>query len=175
MNVYEQNLGGPYSPVRLVGQLHSAQLSQLPRVPETRRRPLGHTGPRVPLRGRETRGERSRAVFRALRPRTSRDKRDKRGSKISANFAVDWCPALGGASGKLRRTRFACYRRQRTTPKHPALANSRTSSTCGAVILAGDSHLRPSNTSTAIGCAAVCPQRPLSASALRWCYQQRSA
>jgi len=114
--LYEQNLGGPYSLVRLVGQLHSAQLSQLPRVPETRRRPLGHTGPRVPLRGRETRGERSRAVFRALRPRTSRDKRDKRGSKISANFAVDWCPTLGGASGKLRRTRFACYRRQRKTP-----------------------------------------------------------
>ena len=113
---WAQNLGGPYSVVRLVGQLHSAQLSQLPRVPETRRRPEGHTGPRVPLRGRETRGGRGRAVFRAPRPRTSRDKRDKRGSKISANFAVDWCPTLGGASGKLRRTRFACYRRQRKTP-----------------------------------------------------------
>ena len=54
--LYEQNLGGPYSVVRLVGQLHSAQLSQLPSVPETRRRPEGHTGPRVPLRGREMRG-----------------------------------------------------------------------------------------------------------------------
>ena len=48
------------------------------------------------------------------------------------------------------------------------------------MILAGDSHLGPSNTSTAIDCAdwlsaAVCPQRPLSASALRWCYPQRSA
>ena len=104
------------SPLLRCTARRTVAFSQLPSVPETRRRPEGHTGPRVPLRGRETRGGRGRAVFRAPRPRTSRDKRDKRGSKISANFAVDWCPTLGGASGKLRRTRFACYRRQRKTP-----------------------------------------------------------